>query len=53
MGGYGIRPYICIYMRYGGILFEKQKDPLLVKGRVQRKGSGVAVIAKYISCLDI
>lgn len=40
-----------VYLRQGGILFQEQKAPLLVSGRLQRKGRGVSLIAQRLSFL--
>ncbi|HWP95848.1 MAG TPA: DNA polymerase III subunit alpha [Syntrophomonadaceae bacterium] len=40
-----------IYMRYGQLIFGPQQGPLLVKGRLQRRGQGVSITAQHISVL--
>ncbi len=41
----------AVYMQYGDFIFGEQKTPLLVKGRIKRRGNGVSIIAREISFL--
>lgn len=38
-----------IYMQYGSFIFGKQQGPLLVKGRLQKRGQGCSIIAGKVS----
>lgn len=40
-----------VYMKYGDFIFGEQKGPLLVKGRISRRGNGVSILAQHISFL--
>ncbi len=40
-----------VYMKYGDFIFGEQKAPLLVKGRINRRGNGVSIMAQEISFL--
>ncbi|KUG02380.1 dna polymerase iii alpha subunit [hydrocarbon metagenome] len=42
-----------VYMRYGDFIFGEQKAPLLVKGRISRRGNGVSIMAQEISFLPM
>lgn len=37
-----------VYMKYGSYIFGPQSGPLIVMGRLQRRGEGVSVIAEKI-----
>jgi error-prone DNA polymerase len=41
-----------LYMQYGDFIFGEQIAPLLVKGRIQRRGNGVSIMARKISFLQ-
>lgn len=38
-----------VYLKYGSFIFGEQKGPLLIKGILQRRGSGVNLVANKIS----
>lgn len=38
-----------IYMQYGSFIFGEQQGPLLVKGRLQKRGHGCSIIASQVS----
>ncbi len=42
-----------VYMKYGDFIFGEQKAPLLVKGRINRRGNGVSIMAREISFLQM
>ncbi|WP_054697282.1 DNA polymerase III subunit alpha [Syntrophomonas palmitatica] len=40
-----------VYMKYGAVIFGKQPGPLLVRGKLQRRGKGVSIVASYVGAL--
>lgn len=42
-----------VYMKYGRLIFAPQTGPLLVRGRLQKRGRGVSVTAGQIFSLDM
>lgn len=42
-----------IYMRYGHLIFGHQEGPLVIKGRLQRRGKGISVTALHLSFLKL
>jgi len=41
-----------VYMKYGQYIFAPQQGPLLIKGRVNKRGQGTTVIAQQIDFLE-
>ncbi len=40
-----------VYMKFGTVIFGKQEGPLLVRGKLQRRGNGISIIASYVGNL--
>ena len=42
-----------VYMRYGAYIFEPQNGPLLVGGKVHRRGAGVSLIVQQVKLCSV